>query len=132
MPTISFASVSGGGIPVITDEKGKLKGVAAVIDKDRASALLGAAIGAKLFLISTSVDKVYLNFGKSNQKFLDCITVKEASHFLTDGHFPAGSMGPKIQAAINFLQNGGERVIITSSEKSLEAIQGKAGTVILP
>jgi carbamate kinase len=130
---IVVVTAGGGGIPVYIDKKnGWYEGFDAVIDKDLASAVLAKDVGAEELMILTAVDKVALNFRKRNQKFLDCMTVKEASKFLTDGHFPAGSMGPKIQAAINFLQNGGERVIITSSEKSLEAIQGKAGTVIMP
>jgi carbamate kinase len=121
----------GGGIPVIK-EKNMLKGVAAVIDKDLASCLLASLIGAELLLILTYVDKVALNFNKPNQKWLDKITVSEAKKYLNEGHFPAGSMGPKIQASINFLERGGKKVIITSIDKALDALLGKAGTEIIP
>jgi len=123
-------TVGGGGIPVV-QEDGILKGVAAVIDKDRASALLCKALGAKGFLISTSIDKVYLNFGKPNQRPIDRMTVKEAKQYLKEGHFAPGSMTPKIESVIQFLEEGGEFAIITSPENIARAILGEAGTHIV-
>ncbi len=125
-------TVGGGGIPVIEGEDGNLKGVAAVIDKDRASALLCKALGAKGFLISTSIDKVYLNFGKPNQQAIDQMTVSEARQYLKEGHFAPGSMAPKIESVIQFLEEGGEFAIITSPEEITNAIRGEAGTRITP
>jgi len=124
-------AVGGGGIPVI-EKDGELKGTAAVIDKDYASSLLAIGIKADLFLISTAVEKVALNFGKPNQKLLDKMTLKEAREYYEEGHFPPGSMGPKIQAVINFLERGGKEAIITNPENIERALQGKAGTHILP
>jgi len=123
-------AVGGGGIPVI-EENGKLKGIEAVIDKDYASALLAIGIKADLFLISTAVEKVALNFGKSNQKWLDRMTLHEAKKYYEEGHFPPGSMGPKIQAIIDFLENGGKKALITNPENIERALQGKTGTQIL-
>ncbi len=125
-------AAGGGGIPVYIEANGWLEGIDAVIDKDLASAVLGKDIGAEELMILTGVEKVALNFGKPNQTFIDKMTVSEAKQYLSEGHFPPGSMGPKIEASINFLEQGGERVIITSIEKSLEAVKGKAGTTILP
>ncbi len=126
-------AAGGGGIPVYIDPKnGWLEGVDAVIDKDLASAVLARDVNADELMILTAVEKVALNFGQPNQRDLDRMTVAEARRYLDEGHFPAGSMGPKIQAAINFLNSGGKRVVITSIEKSVDAVQGKAGTVIVP
>ncbi|TXT59580.1 MAG: Carbamate kinase [Promethearchaeota archaeon] len=119
----------GGGIPVMKIDK-TLEGVEAVIDKDLASAKLAEQVGADILLIATDVEKVALNFGKPNQKFLDKLSIKEAKQYLKEGHFPEGSMGPKIQAVINFLESDGKRAIITSIEKIKEALEGKAGTLI--
>ncbi|MFX1561786.1 MAG: carbamate kinase [Promethearchaeota archaeon] len=124
-------TVGGGGIPVI-EEQNNLVGVAAVIDKDRASALLAAAIKAKLLLISTSVDKVYLNYGKPDKKAINQMTVSEARRYLKEGHFAPGSMQPKIESVISFLDQGGELAIITSPENMALALEGKAGTRIEP
>jgi len=121
----------GGGIPVIKDQ-GVLKGIDAVIDKDRAASVMASDIGAQLLIILTSVDKVSLNYSKQNQRDIDQMTVKEAEQYLAEKHFPPGSMGPKIEAAIDFLKAGGERVIIGSIEKAYEAINGDAGTIIIP
>lgn len=129
--TIVIAA-GGGGIPVYIEANGWLEGIDAVIDKDLASWVLAKDIGAEELMILTGVEKVALNFGKPDQSFIDKMTVSEAKQYLSEGHFPPGSMGPKIEASINFLENGGERVIITSIEKSLQAAKGKAGTVILP
>lgn len=126
-------SVGGGGIPVI-EEDGKLRSVEAVIDKDTASALLAISIEADLFLISTTVEKVALNFGESNQKTLDSMTLADAKKYYKAGHFPPGSMGPKIQAAISFLEGGipaGREVLITNPRNILRALLGEAGTRII-
>ncbi|MBY9018928.1 MAG: carbamate kinase [Candidatus Lokiarchaeota archaeon] len=117
----------GGGVPVIKINKG-LQGVEAVIDKDLASAKLGEQIGAQILLIASDVEKVALNFGRIDYKYLDLLSTDEARKYMKEGHFPVGSMGPKVQAAINFLESGGERAIITSIEKIKEAIEGNAGT----
>jgi carbamate kinase len=124
-------AAGGGGIPVYVESNGWLEGLDAVIDKDFASAVLGNEVGADELMILTGVEKVALNFGKPDQKFLDSMTVVEAKKYLSEGHFPAGSMEPKIQAAINFLEGGGRRVVITSIEKSVAAALGHAGTVIM-
>jgi carbamate kinase len=124
-------AAGGGGIPVIRDDQGRLQGVAAVIDKDVASALLANAIGANLFLISTSIERVMLNFNQPNEQALDHITLAEAKHYLDEGvHFVKGSMKPKMQAVINFLENGGQRAIITTPENIGKALAGEAGTTI--
>lgn len=124
--------VGGGGIPVVQEAQGKLKGVAAVIDKDRASALLAATIKAELFIISTAVPQVYINFGKPNQKAISKMTVSEARKYLKEGHFAPGSMQPKIESVIAFIENGGKLAIITSPENIARAIKGEAGTHIIP
>lgn len=123
-------AAGGGGIPVYVEKDGTLEGVDAVIDKDRASALLANQIDAELLVILTGVNKVALNFGKAEEKWLDHMTVAEAEEYLKAGHFPAGSMGPKIEAAIGFIRNGGEKVVISSIDKAHEAIFGDAGTII--
>lgn len=123
-------AAGGGGIPVYVEKDGTLEGVDAVIDKDRASALLANQISAEMLIILTGIDKVALNFGKPNQKLIDTMTAAEAAEYLRQGHFPAGSMGPKIEAAIDFLQHGGSKVVISSIDKAAEAAFGNAGTVI--
>jgi carbamate kinase len=128
---IVVITVGGGGIPVVSDKDGNLKGVAAVIDKDFASALLASEIGAEVFIISTAVEKVALNFGKPNQQWLENITLAAARQYLAEGvHFAKGSMAPKIQAAINFLEAGGKEVIITDPQNLERALNGKTGTHI--
>ena len=129
---VIVVAVGGGGIPVIWREDGTLQGIAAVIDKDKASCLLAKNIGADLFIISTAVDKVALNFGKPDQKEIDQMTVAEAKKYMEEGHFAPGSMQPKIAAAIDFLENGGKEVIITQPHLLEDAIHGKNGTHILP
>jgi carbamate kinase len=119
----------GGGIPVI-EENGALKGIDAVIDKDRAAAVLARDIEAELLVILTGVDKVSLNYSKPNQKNLDHLSVAEAEQYYREGQFPPGSMGPKIEAAIDFLKSGGKRVVIGSIEKAYESVTGNAGTII--
>ncbi len=119
----------GGGIPVIKEEK-KLFGVEAVIDKDLASSKLAEQIGADILLIATDVEKVAINYGTSNQTNLEKLSISEAKKYLEEGQFPVGSMGPKIQAVINFMEAGGEKAIITSIEKIKDALEGRAGTYI--
>jgi carbamate kinase len=126
-------STGGGGIPVIRNEKGDLEGVAAVIDKDFGSSLLANDVGAELFLISTAVEKVALNFGKPDQKWLDKITLTEAKKYLAEGtHFAKGSMAPKVQAIIRFLEAGGKQALITNPENIGRALKGETGTWIVP
>src|SRR6266508_1301566 len=125
-------AVGGGGIPVIEADNGDLEGVEAVIDKDLASALLANAINADLFLISTAVEKVAVNFNTPEQEWLDAITVSEAKDYQTAGHFGKGSMGPKIEAVINYLERGGRKALITNPENIVRALNGETGTVIVP
>lgn len=120
----------GGGIPVYIEEDGRLEGVDAVVDKDLAAAILGRDVGAQELYIFTVVEKVALNFKKPDQVFLDRMTVADAKKHMSEGQFPPGSMGPKVQAAINFIEAGGRRVVISSIEKMREAIEGKTGTKI--
>ena len=120
----------GGGIPFIKNEKGQLEGIDAVIDKDFASALLAEEIEADLLVILTGVDRVAINFGKPDQRELDVLTVADAEKYLAEGQFPAGSMGPKIRAAVNFIKRGGKEVVITSVERVVDALHGETGTVI--
>jgi carbamate kinase len=124
-------SVGGGGIPVVEDEKGDLLGVEAVIDKDFASSLLATNINAELFLISTAVEKVALNFNKPDQQWLDRMTLSEAKRYLEEGHFAKGSMEPKIQAIIGYLERGGVKALITNPEHIDQALAGKTGTIIV-
>jgi len=123
-------AAGGGGIPVVRRE-GILYGADAVIDKDRASAVMARDIGADLLLILTDVERVAIDFGKPDQEWLDEVSLDEIKSYYNEGHFPPGSMGPKIEAAISFLENGGEKVIITSLEKGFEAVNGRAGTRII-
>lgn len=125
-----LVTVGGGGIPVVADAQGHLHGVDAVIDKDLASRLLANALGAGTLIISTGVEKVCVNFGKPDQKALGEISAAEMQAYYDQGQFPAGSMGPKVKAALDFLAAGGERVIITSPEHLKAAINGQGGTHI--
>ena len=126
-------TVGGGGIPVIDSGNGAYKGVAAVIDKDYASSLLARAINADLFLISTAVEKVAINFGKANEKWLDRLTLAEAKQYQAEGiHFAKGSMAPKIQAIIWYLEAGGKQALITNPENIGRALRGETGTWIVP
>ncbi len=129
---ICAITVGGGGIPVIEDEEGNLVGTAAVIDKDFASSLLAQAVNADLFLISTAVEKVALNFNKPNQEDLDTMTVSEAQQYLEEGHFAKGSMEPKIRAILWYLEAGGKKAIVTDPAHIMEALEGKTGTHIIP
>ncbi len=119
----------GGGILVIK-EKHRLYGVEAVIDKDLASSKLGEQVEADILLIATDVEKVAINYGTPDQRNLDRLSVPDAKKYLEEGYFPVGSMGPKIQAVINFLEAGGERAIITSIDKIIGALKGETGTEI--
>jgi carbamate kinase len=121
----------GGGIPVIRDASGFLVGVEAVIDKDRVASLLAEQIGASLFVILTGVPKVALDFGKESQRWLDRMTVGEARQHLADGQFPAGSMGPKIESALEFIDQGGEEVLITTAEALKNEPYATVGTRIV-
>ncbi len=122
-------TVGGGGIPVVADEKGDLYGVPAVIDKDFASSLLATLVRADVFMITTAVEKVALNWGKPNQEWLPSLTLAKAKEYLAEGtHFAQGSMAPKIEACIQFLERGGGEAIITSPECAEKALAGRAGT----
>lgn len=124
--------VGGGGIPVVEDENGDLIGVEAVIDKDFASSLLAATIRADLFLISTAIEKVALDFNKPDQRWLDQVTIAEARQYLDQGHFAKGSMEPKVQAIIGYLENGGQEAIVTNPENIGRALAGETGTRFIP
>jgi carbamate kinase len=125
-------TVGGGGIPVVTDEHGELRGVAAVIDKDFASALLAIRLQADVFMISTAVERVALDWGRPEQRWVDRLTLAEAKAYLAEGtHFAGGSMAPKIEACIGFLEGGGSEAIITSPENLERALIGEAGTRIV-
>jgi carbamate kinase len=130
---VIVVTVGGGGIPVVDDGSGNYVGTAAVIDKDYASSLLAREIQADLFLISTAVEKVAINFGKPNQKWLDHVTLAEAKRYLEEGtHFAKGSMAPKIQAVVWYLEAGGKEAIITDPENIGPAMRGLTGTHIRP
>lgn len=120
----------GGGIPVIRNEHGDLEGVEAVIDKDLGSSLLARMLGADTFIISTAVDAVYLNFGKENQRPISSSTLSEIKQYMKEGHFKPGSMQPKIESVIEFLEGGGKKAIITSPENLLKAVREECGTTI--
>jgi len=121
----------GGGIPVIRGPKGVRRGVQAVIDKDLTSALMANVLGIGLMMILTAVPKVSINFGTPQQKELDHITVSELQAYQAEGHCPAGSMGPKVDAALRFLEGGGNRVIIAQLEEAMPALRGETGTHIV-
>lgn len=123
-------AAGGGGIPVVRDDNGELRGVPAVIDKDLTSAMLAAEIGAQSLIMLTGVDRVAIDFGKPTQRFLDAMSSDDALRYMAEGQFPAGSMGPKIAAALSYLRRGGRQVIITSLDRAFDALQGRAGTRI--
>ncbi len=125
-------SAGGGGIPVVEDDQGNLTGIEAVIDKDFAGSLLAASLKADLFLISTAVEKVALHYNKPDQQWLDQLTLAEARRHLADGHFAKGSMGPKIEAIIKYLEQGGKQALITDPVNIERALEGKTGTRIVP
>lgn len=128
---VLVVACGGGGIPVVR-ENGDLHGVEAVIDKDRASALLASQLGVDVFVISTDTDYVYLDYKKSTQQALTEITSSELERHYQNGHFPPGNMGPKVESALQFLKAGGQRVIITSYEHLCDAVSGRSGTHIVP
>jgi carbamate kinase len=125
-------TVGGGGIPVARDAAGRYHGVSAVIDKDLTSAMLAVELGAQCLVMLTGVDRVAVDFGKPTQRAIDVMTAAEARHHQGDGQFPPGSMGPKIDAALRYLDGGGSEVIITSIDCLAEALHGRAGTRIVP
>jgi len=128
---VLVVACGGGGIPVVR-ENGNLHGVEAVIDKDRASALLASQLGVDVFAISTDTDFVYLDYKKPTQRPLIHVTASELEKYLDQGHFPPGNMGPKVESALHFLRKGGSEVVITSYSYLCEAIAGRAGTHIVP
>lgn len=121
----------GGGIPVIRKPQGLREGVAAVIDKDMTSAHMANVIGIPVMMILTAVTKVAINFGKSNEQALDRVSLSEIKRYKREGHFPEGSMGPKIEAAIRFIEGGGQRVVICHLDDAYSALVGDTGTQIL-
>jgi carbamate kinase len=125
-------AAGGGGIPVVADENGILRGVAAVIDKDLASAVLAREIGADMLVISTAVEKVCLNYGTPAERALDSMTVAEARRYMAEGHFKPGSMLPKIEACIQFVTNSGGEALITCPEALAAALDGRTGTRLAP
>lgn len=129
---VIVVAAGGGGIPVIRRDDGSLEGIGAVIDKDLSSCLLAKNLGAEKFMISTAVEKVSIHFGTPDQREIDTMTVAEAKEFLAAGHFPAGSMGPKIEASIDFLEHGGKEVVITTPELLEQALLGRTGTHVVP
>jgi carbamate kinase len=128
----AVTGVGGGGIPVIEGADGALKGVEAVIDKDFGSSLLATMINADLFVISTAVEKVAINYNKPDQKWLDHMTIDEAKKYMAEGQFAKGSMLPKIQAILLFLEKGGKQALITNPENIGRALKGETGTMIVP
>jgi len=124
-------AAGGGGIPVIRNREGNIEGVEAVVDKDLGSALLAKDLCVNTFIISTTVDAVYLNFGKKDQKPVSVATLSEIRQFLAEGHFSPGSMKPKIEAVIQFLEGGGKKAVITSPKNLLKAIRTEAGTTVV-
>jgi len=124
--------LGGGGVPVVADTTGELRGVEAVIDKDLASSLLARQVGADLLLVSTAVEKVALDFNKPSRRWLDRLSVSEAKRYYADNQFDRGSMGPKIEALVEFLEAGGRRGIITSPTNIGRALAGETGTHMVP
>ena len=121
----------GGGIPVIEEKPGVYRGVEAVVDKDFASGFLAAHLGVPVFVVSTGVERVAIRFRKPDQRFLDRMTIAEARGYLEAGEFPEGSMGPKVRAAVEFIERGGQRAIITSPDHLEDSIAGRAGTHVV-
>ena len=121
----------GGGIPVVSSSPGTLTGVEAVVDKDKAGQKLAEVVNGEIFLVLTDVENVFLNYGSNDEQRLGVISIDEATRHLNDGQFSAGSMGPKVEACIRFIKTGGERAIITSLDKVIDALEGKTGTHII-
>ena len=124
-------AVGGGGIPVVEQEPGVYRAVEAVIDKDLASALLASSLAIPLLCITTGVERVAVHFRKPDQRFLERLTLAEARRYLAQGEFPKGSMGPKISAAIAFLERGGREVLICTPALVEDAVKGRTGTRIV-
>lgn len=124
-------AAGGGGIPVVRGRDGQWRGIEAVIDKDFASALLAAELKAELYIVLTGVPQVAIDYGKPSQRFVDRLTVAEAQRYQAEGQFPAGSMGPKIEAALQFVRSTGQQVLITDVEHLRDALEEKGGTVIV-
>jgi carbamate kinase len=129
--TIVIAA-GGGGIPVVMNEQGHYRGISAVLDKDLTGERLAETVAADILMILTDVEKVYLNFNTPRQKALDAVCLLEAKAYQKEGHFAVGSMGPKVEACIRFLEFGGERSIITSLDKALAALREETGTHFIP
>jgi len=125
---LTVIGVGGGGIPVIENDQGEIEGVEAVIDKDLASALFASSIDADMFLISTEVEKVAINFNKPDVQWLDKLTVADAKKYLAEGQFGKGSMEPKVKAVLNFLERGGKKALITNPDNMLKGLRGETGT----
>ena len=125
-------AAGGGGVPVLAGRGGGLTGLDGVIDKDLAAGVLAKDIGAGLLLIVTDVDRVHLNHGTPEEKEIETMNISDARDYLESGHFPSGSMGPKIEAAVQFLESGGKEVIITSMRLARKSLDGGAGTKIVP
>ncbi len=121
----------GGGIPVIFDENQNLKGTAAVIDKDKAGEVLATVVGANVFMVLTDIEHAKINFGEPNEKDLGCVTYSEMKKYAEEGHFKAGSMGPKVEACLRFIEWGGQKAIITSIDKAIAALMDQSGTRII-
>jgi carbamate kinase len=124
-------ALGGGGIPVVRED-GRLRGIEAVIDKDRASALLATSMLVHQLIISTDTDRIYLDYKTPRQRALDRVTAAELRRYYEDGHFPPGNMGPKVEAALSFVERGGREAIITRYEQLVDAVHDRAGTHILP
>jgi carbamate kinase len=124
--------VGGGGIPVVEDERGELAGAEAVIDKDLATSMLARQLGADLLLISTAVEQAYLDFGEPTQRAIDRMTVAEARRYIEEGHFKPGSMLPKVEAMLEFIEAGGQEALITDPAHIMQAVAGQTGTRIVP
>jgi carbamate kinase len=124
-------AAGGGGIPVVINSRGLFEGVEAVIDKDYAASLLAREVGADLFIILTAIERVYINFGKPDQREAPVLTVEEAKKYLAEGQFPAGSMGPKIRAAIEYIEAGGREVLITKDTHLKASLLNRSGTRIV-
>ncbi len=129
---LSVISAGGGGIPVVRNDDGTLSGVEAVIDKDFTSALLASQIDASTLLLLTGVEKVAIHFNTPRMRWLDQVTVAEMKTLFAEGHFPPGSMGPKVEAAIQFVERSGGRAVITRLETAVDALEGRTGTIVVP
>jgi len=129
---IVVVASGGGGVPVIFDEDKNLKGTAAVIDKDKAGEVLATVVGADVFMVLTDVENAKVNFGQPDEKDVGCVSYSEMRKLAAEGHFKAGSMGPKVEACLRFIEWGGQKAIITSLDKAIAALMDQAGTRIIP